>query len=329
MNLAKTTIKTPLVPIEFLLPENPAESIACQIFIKREDLNHSEISGNKWHKLKHNLIRAKQLNCNQLLTFGGAFSNHIAATAAAGKEMAMPSIGIIRGDELANAPQKWSPTLLAAHKNGMRFEFVSRQTYRRREQPDYQQSLLAKYPNSYLIPEGGSNELALLGFKELMTDINQQCPDWTHLYCAVGTGATLAGIIRYANAGLDKPRARQIFGIAVLKQATYLLAPIHHWLSCSLPNMDKTSEQNDELVHWQLLTQYHGGGYGKQSDVDAQQQLAFEKQHNIPLDPVYTAKVIKAVQQEFAQNRIPPKSKVIILHSGGLQGRNPDINLKL
>lgn len=222
-------VTTPLTPLNSRLFEEQQ----IEVWMKRDDLNHPTIQGNKWHKLKYNLLQAKKLGKTTLITFGGAFSNHIAATAAAAKSYGFKSIGIIRGQELAQNPHKWSHTLKNAQQNGMHLEFIDRQTYRNKDSTNYLDTLQNQYPDSYILPEGGTNNLAILGFDELMNDIQQQCPNWTHLFCPVGTGGTFTGLIHFANQTpqKDNPQTKKVIGVAVLKQAEYLIPQIEKWLA--------------------------------------------------------------------------------------------------
>jgi len=282
------------------------EKYAIQVWIKRDDLNHPTIQGNKWHKLKLNIQAAKKQNKTRLITFGGAYSNHIAATAAAAKQVQMQSTGFIRGEELANQPEKWSPTLIKAAEDGMELRFLSRKAYRLKAETSFLNSLQLEFPNAYILPEGGSNELAIQGVQSLIDEIEQQQPNWTHLYTATGTGGTLAGLVKYAKI---KPN-RLIQGVAVLKQADYLLPQIETWIG--------NTPHND----WQLLTEFHDGGYGKLSDPLKQFKSEFEEQFQVPLDPVYTIKMIHAFYQQLKMGLIPKGAHVVLLHTGGLQG-NP------
>jgi 1-aminocyclopropane-1-carboxylate deaminase len=280
-----------------------------EVWMKREDMNHPTVQGNKWHKLKLNLDEAIKQKKGALLTFGGAYSNHIAATAAAAKQAGLKSIGFIRGEELASCPEKWSPTLKLAQRNGMTLHFLSRTEYREKNLPATVQKLQVEFPQAYIIPEGGSNLLAIQGFKSLMDDIETQCPDWTHLYTAVGTGATLAGLISFAKPNLD----RTLLGIAALKNGGYLTPFIEQWVL-------QVSDQIP-VNHWQLLTEYHWGGYAKKTPELIQQISDFEMEFKIDLEPIYTGKMMSAFYAHLQQNLIKPGSKIILLHTGGLQGR--------
>lgn len=299
--IPKQSTATPLTQLHDPL----FDALDIEVWVKRDDLNHPQIQGNKWHKLKYNLHAAQQMHKTGLLTFGGAYSNHLAATAYAAHEAGLCSIGLIRGEELANAPERWSPTLQTAAQNGMQLQFLSRQAYRQRHQADFLTQLQQKHPHYYLLPEGGSNALAVAGFEGLMQELQRQCPQWTHLYTAVGTGATLAGLVKFAN----PLRGRQIRGVAVLRQAETLLPDIQRWIDQSDP------------VKWTLLTQYHHGGYAKSSPELHAFQTAFETRFGIPLDPVYTLKMVHAFYHQLHTGGIAKGAKVVLLHTGGLQGR--------
>lgn len=297
----KQVLTTPLQPIQW-----PRLTGNQQAWIKRDDLNHPRIQGNKWHKLRLNILAAQQAGCAGLLTFGGAHSNHIAATAAAAYDYGMAATGIIRGDELNDNQQAWSATLKNAAAQGMRFQFVSRSDYRQRNQADWLAKWHAAYPNYYVIPEGGSNELAITAMADVIAQINDQCPDWTHLLCAVGTGATLAGLAKAA------PN-KTVWGIASLKQAEHLIPQIETWIGQPQSNWRLLSD----LEH----TPFHGGGYGKTTPAITAMQQQFEQLNRLLLDPIYTAKVVYAFDHLLAHNAFPEDSRIIIYHSGGLQGR--------
>lgn len=283
--------------------------------MKRDDLNHPAIQGNKWHKLRFNLEQARKQGFRKLITFGGAYSNHIAATAAAGKAFGFETVGMIRGEELANCPQKWSPTLLTAQKNGMQLQFINRQAYRQKQSAAFLRQLHKDFPNSFILPEGGTNELAIQGFAAVIEQLNQQCPTWSHLYTAVGTGGTLAGLVKMSQQ--NSVCSRALLGIATLNQADYLRASIRHYSGIE-------DNSKESAVTWQLLTQYSGGGYAKTTEACLADQYWFESHFGILLDPVYTSKMVHGFLEEMRQQKIPPNSKVILYHSGGLQGRSED-----
>ncbi|KIC00365.1 1-aminocyclopropane-1-carboxylate deaminase [Flavobacterium sp. KMS] len=270
--------------------------------IKREDLIHPFISGNKYRKLKYNLLQAKAENQETLLTFGGAFSNHIAAVAYAGKESGFKTIGIIRGDELIDKIEG-NPTLKFAQENGMQFEFVSREDYRLKSEISFLDNLKAKFGDFYLVPEGGTNELAVRGCEEILTPEDEE---FNYVCCAVGTGGTISGI---SNSALPN---QKVLGFPALK-GDFLKDEIRIF----------AKNQN-----WELITDYHFGGYGKVN----LELIAFINQffdeNQIPLDPIYTGKMVFGVIDLIRKNYFPENSKILLIHTGGLQGIQ-GMNMKL
>jgi 1-aminocyclopropane-1-carboxylate deaminase len=270
--------------------------------IKREDLNHPFISGNKLRKLKYNLLQAKAENKTTLLTFGGAFSNHIAAVAYAGKEQGFKTIGVIRGDELFDKIEE-NPTLKFAQKNGMKFEFVSREDYRNKSEISFIEKLKEKFGDFYLVPEGGTNELAVKGCEEILTDEDAV---FNYVCCAVGTGGTISGLI---NSALPN---QKILGFPALK-GDFLIDEI------------RIFAQKD---NWELISDYHFGGYGKINLELIEFINAFFEENKVPLDPIYTGKMFFGVIDLISKKYFPPHSKILLIHTGGLQGIE-GMNLKL
>ena len=305
------------------------EKYQIEVWVKQDYLNHPEIQGNKLHKLKYNLTAAVEQGTEKLLTFGGAYSNHIAATAVAAKQIGIRAVGVIRGNELEGHPEKWSHTLKQAHENGMEFLFISRKDYRLKQDAPKVIDWLKQKPNSFVIPEGGSNDLAIKGFDTLCAQINQQLPDWTHLYCPVGTGGTLAGLVanlqtvqnsQTSPAGKHSEQIQKtIIGMAVLNQADYLKKDIHKWIQ-EFENKEENTECN--AIEWQLNTDASASGYGKTPNYLKSFQKRFEHTFSIPLDPIYTAKLSYGVYKEIVQKKLPAGSKLLVVHTGGLQG-NP------
>ncbi|MEM6982226.1 MAG: pyridoxal-phosphate dependent enzyme [Pseudomonadota bacterium] len=263
--------------------------------IKRDDLLHPLISGNKWRKLKYNLVRMQQLGKSELLTFGGAFSNHIHACAAAGKEFNLTTHAIVRGPQL----DLNNPTLKFAQQRGMQLHAVNRIEYKQRHDEAYLAALQARFPNAYILPEGGTNSFAIEGCKELA----QSLPEHDYLICPTGSGGTLAGLIEGSSNKIN------LLGIAVLKQADYLRDEIRA-LS------PKAKSQNN----WQLLTQFHGGGYGRFTAELWQFCQHMQHQHQLPLEPIYSGKMMYALWQLINNDYFAPNSKIIAIHTGGLQG---------
>ena len=264
------------------------------VSIKREDLLHPFISGNKFRKIKYNLLKTKELRHNTLITFGGAFSNHIAAVAYACQQENIQAIGIIRGEELEVKIHE-NPTLLFAQNCGMKFEFVTRETYRNKASECFIAELDAKYKKYYLLPEGGTNSLAIQGCEEILTP---QDSYFDYICCAVGTGGTVSGII---NSLLPHQTA---LGFPALK-GDFLKEEI-----CKFANQK----------NWKLINDYHFGGYAKvtQDLIDFINQ--FYKDTKIPLDPVYTGKMVFGVMDLIRKNYFPSGSKILLIHTGGLQG---------
>jgi 1-aminocyclopropane-1-carboxylate deaminase len=264
------------------------------ITIKREDLCHPFVSGNKYRKLKYNLLQAKAENRHTLLTFGGAYSNHIAAVAYAGREQGFKTIGIIRGEELSNKKIE-NPTLKFAQEYEMQFEFVTRETYRLKTEDAFIDKLHQKWGSFYLIPEGGTNEYAVKGCQEILTEEDAV---FDFICCPVGTGGTLSGISNSAAAH------QRIIGFSALK-GDFL-------------NQEIGKFANN--TNWELQTNYHFGGYAKVTEELIQLINTFYKQTNVPLDPIYTGKMVFGVMDLIQKNYFPHNSKILIIHTGGLQG---------
>lgn len=267
---------------------------SISITIKREDLLHPVVSGNKFRKLKYNLLQAKAENKKTLLTFGGAFSNHIAAVAFAAQEQGLQSIGIIRGDELGDKIES-NPTLQFAQECGMQLEFVSREDYRLKKEPSFLKNLEQQFGDFYLVPEGGTNALAIKGCQEILTPEDSS---FDYICCAVGTGGTISGII---NSALPH---QKVLGFPALK-GDFLQDEIRIFV------------QNE---NWELITDYHFGGYGKVNEDLIHFINQFYIENQIPLDPVYTGKMVFGVMDLIQKNYFPAHSNILLIHTGGLQG---------
>jgi 1-aminocyclopropane-1-carboxylate deaminase len=272
------------------------------LVIKREDLIHPFVSGNKFRKLKYNLLQAKSENQSTLLTFGGAYSNHIAAVAYAGKENGFQTIGIIRGDELADKIAS-NPTLKFAQECGMQLGFVSREAYRLKTEAAFLEQLEEQYGSFYLVPEGGTNAFAIKGCEEILTNEDTV---FDYIGCAIGTGGTISGII---NSALSY---QKVLGFPALK-GEFLQDEIRNFV------------HND---NWELITDYHFGGYAKVNDELIAFINWFFEQTQIPLDPVYTGKMVFGIFDLITKNYFPENSKILLIHTGGLQGIQ-GMNLKL
>lgn len=285
---------------EAVILDNLQQNI--QLFIKREDLLHPHISGNKYRKLKYNLLQAKHQNKKTLITFGGAFSNHIAATAYAGKVKGFSTVGIIRGEELVHQVNT-NPTLRFAKSCGMDLVFVTRADYKQKNSPAFIEDLKSKYKESYIIPEGGTNALAIKGCEEILEPNDKS---FDYVCTAVGTGGTISGLI---NASYPH---QKILGFPALKGA-FLQQDICKFV---------------KKRNWELIQDYHFGGYGKINQELVTFINTFKDTHHIPLDPLYTGKMVFGVLDLISKNYFKPKSKLLIIHTGGLQGI-AGMNLKL
>ena len=273
-----------------------------QVSIKPEYLIHPTVSGNKFRKLKYNLEKVQLENYKGILTFGGAFSNHIAATASAGQELNIPTVGIIRGEELVTQIES-NPTLSYAKSCGMHLEFVSRSSYNKKTDPAYLLQLLETFKDYYILPEGGTNALAIKGCEEILTVKDQS---FDIICCAVGTGGTIAGVI---NGSL---LTQKIIGFPALK-GEFLKEDICKFATQS---------------NWELWGDYHFGGYAKVDSKLIKFMNDFKLIYNIPLDPVYTAKMMYGIFEGIRSGEIPQTAKVLAIHTGGLQGIE-GMNLRL
>jgi 1-aminocyclopropane-1-carboxylate deaminase/D-cysteine desulfhydrase-like pyridoxal-dependent ACC family enzyme len=268
-----------------------------RLFVKREDLLHPVISGNKWRKLKYNIMAAREANETTLLTFGGAYSNHIHAVAGAAQDYGFESIGIIRGEE--HLPL--NPTLQEAEQMGMRLHYLDRTTYRQKDTNDVIERLREEQGGFYLIPEGGTNELALKGAAEIVENIET---DYDYFCVACGTGGTAAGIIT----GLDGKSTT--IGFSVLK-GDFHQEEIKNWLRIT---------NHEGLSKWSINTNCHFGGYAKFDQRLIEFINKFKAAYDIQLDPIYTGKLFYGLIEMISAGKFPLNSRVLAIHTGGLQG---------
>lgn len=280
---------SPLHRIDHLLTNAPP----IRLFLKRDDLLHPQVSGNKWRKLKYNLLAAREQGFDTLLTFGGARSNHLYATAAAGRLWGFRTIGVVRGDESALLE---SPTLRFCQQAGMTIHQVSRSAFREKESPEFLRPLQDQFGRFYGLPEGGTNALAIQGTAEVMPEILDQLghsPD--AVCCAVGTGGTVAGLAQTA------PPETAVLGFMALKGW-------HPPLDPARPNLT-------------YQTDYHFGGYAKTTPELLRFMTDFEAQTGILIEQVYTAKMLYGVLDLAQKGYFHEGATVVALHTGGLQGR--------
>lgn len=271
-----------------------------RVYIKRDDLIHPMISGNKWRKLKHNIAKA---GAKDLLTFGGAFSNHIVASAAACNYFGKNSIGIIRGDKIIPL----NPSLEFAHAHGMKLDFISRSEYKEKGDLHFLKKINEKYNSPFIVPEGGANSFGIKGCQELVGEIDQA---FDYIISAVGTGATVAGIA----SGLNKEQ--KVIGVSVLKGANSLLNEIRDLLLIenSIINTDEIMSSLD------LRHEYHFGGYAKIKDELIDFMRFFYTEFGIKTDPVYSGKSLFALFDLLKKDYFAKGSSIVYYHCGGLQG---------
>lgn len=262
--------------------------------LKREDLLHPFISGNKYRKLKYNLEAAKEKGSNTIVTFGGAFSNHIAAVAFAGKQNGIKTIGVIRGEELYDNWQG-NPTLERAFENGMQFKFVSRQTYKDKDSEDFIAELRKEHGDFYLVPEGGTNPLAVKGCEEILVE---QDAAFDFICTCVGTGGTVAGLI---NSSMVQ---QHVIGFSALK-GDFLY---------------KTIAEIARRNNWSLVVDYHFGGYAKITRELVNFINTFKAETGVPLDPVYTGKMLFGLFDMIKNDNFARGTKILAVHTGGIQG---------
>ena len=284
--------------IQFIQKNNEVE-----LFLLREDLIHPEISGNKFRKLKYNLEAYFKGKYDSILTFGGAYSNHISATAAVGKIFKIPTIGVIRGEELIDKINE-NPTLSFAQSCGMKFKFVTRSAYRNKSDPAFLEELKSEFGNVYLLPEGGTNALAIKGTKEIL---HEKTKDFDYICSAVGTGGTLAGLINSAE------NHQITLGFPALKDSEFL----HN-------EINQMAQGSD----FELISEYHFGGYAKVKPELLEFINAVKQQFDVTLDAVYTGKMMFGIFQMINLGYFPKGSKVLAVHTGGIQG-NQGMNQKL
>jgi 1-aminocyclopropane-1-carboxylate deaminase len=271
-----------------------------QVRMLRLDGIHPRICGNKWYKLKHNLLAARAQSAHTVLSFGGAYSNHLVALAAASKACGLRSIGIVRGE----APRVLNPALRFMEAQGMALHYISRSDYRNKEDPEFIRALEKRFGPFYQIPEGGSNLLGIKGCAEITAHLqwsSEAAPRIVLMAC--GTAATLTGVVSAV------PSDCEVVGISVLKGPDSLSPQVDAWLdqlACA------------RVSRWSIKTQYHHGGYGKTGPALNDFINDFEGRTGIPLEPVYTGKMMWGLYQMIESGEIARGAEVIALHTGGL-----------
>ena len=295
------SLKYNKTPLQEIKGHPLLEKAGISLTVKREDLNHPTVSGNKWWKLKLNLQKALNTAQKTILTFGGAYSNHLYATAAACAELGLTSIGVVRGERT----HPLNATLQFAEEQGMRLHFISRGAYREKNLQYLERDLNHRFGSFYLLPEGGSNLLAVQGCSLFAsTELYDLACD--HIFLPVGTGGTMAGVI----CGLKD--SVKVTGVSVLKDGGFLEQEIQNFAyQCS----------GQSFTNWSLLTSYHHGGYAKATAELLNFMKEMDEVYGLPLDHVYTGKLLWAIFREIEAGRVQSGTKVLAIHTGGLQGR--------
>ncbi len=265
------------------------EKAGVNVFVKREDLNHPFVSGNKWWKLKRNLEQAKEEGVSTLLTFGGAYSNHIYATAAAAQELGFKCIGIIRGEEITAL----SKTLQFATEQGMQLHFISREAYRQKAQDEFVARLKDQFGDFYLIPEGGTNSLAVQGVEEFAQQLNKE---------------------------MDADFVWRVIGFSSLK-GDFLSEEVRRLLDEEIEGEEVSKLERYQKSNWHIEDGYHFGGYAKHTPELLMFIKNFEKEFSIPVEHVYTGKLFFGLFDLIQRGHFPKGSKIMALHTGGLQGK--------
>jgi 1-aminocyclopropane-1-carboxylate deaminase len=291
INLEHTLAKSVLTKIDDPFLENHQ----VNLWIKRDDLLHSVISGNKWRKLKYNLNHALSLGADTIISMGGAYSNHLHALAYTGKMLGLKTVGFIRGERSTSL----TPALQDMENWGMELRFVSRSDYRQCRNYKRWQDLPGIKLYQYWLPEGGANNQALKGIAELADEIDIP---YDTLCVACGTGATLAGLINAV------PGQQSVLGFAALKNADFLRTDVQSMLP-------------GEFHNWEIFLDYHFGGFAKLKPELALFMSDFEQKTSIPLEPVYTGKMLYGIYDLIAKGCFKPGQRIIALHTGGLQGK--------
>ncbi len=283
-----------------------AKAAKVEVWMKRDDLIHPIISGNKWRKLMYNVKEVQDKKLWGIVTFGGAFSNHIAATAYSGFVFTLATVGFIRGEEVNFN----NPTLQKAMAAGMQLKPISREEYRKKTQTGFLEEIKKEYPHYLIVPEGGSNLNGVLGCMQILPEIHQT---FDVIASPIGSATTFTGLVATAkNHG-------KVLGFSALKGGGYLQSTVENFLhrlkAETPPEINFNPTQN-----WEIIDQYHFGGFAKMKEPLVRFMNDFWQETQIALDPVYTAKMMWGLREMIVENQILPGSKLLVLHTGGLQG---------
>lgn len=294
MDLLSATLPTPIQQ----LSNKMTEEAGVKLYIKRDDLIHPTVSGNKWRKLKYNLLEAKSQEYARILTFGGAFSNHLYAVAAAGSVLGFETIGIVRGEEVGDKP---SLTLQFCQDQGMKLHFISREVYRQKDSHEFLQELALQFENPFIIPEGGTSEFALRGVAEMVPEVMKQLGEMPDYFAvAAGTGGTAAGLLS---------DGANVLAFSALKRGEFLKDDINALL-----------KHHTRIGTLELITNYHFGGYAKWNQQLIDFMNDFKRDFDIQLEQVYTAKMFFGLFDLIQKGHFKKGKTIVAVHTGGLQG---------
>lgn len=286
---------SPIHPISLLLPQHGHE-----VFVKRDDLLHPIISGNKWRKLQGHLHAIIESQTSHCISFGGGFSNHLHALGYCCYQLGVSLTAMVRGDY----SHQLTPMLQDLTSWGVKLAFVNKITYQKRNEKAYLAELMQESPGARIIPEGGSDALALAGVSALLDEVSPNLDDYDFLLCPVASGGTLAALAK----GLKERQSRcQLIGIAMLKGEGYLEELVQ-----SLLPVDVATPR--------ILHDFHCGGYAKRPDYLEHFCQAMNKKGSVPVEPVYSGKLFYAIEQLIQKGYFPKNSRILALHTGGLQG---------
>lgn len=285
-----------------ILQEITIESLTNRnicLLVKRDDLIHSEVSGNKWRKLKYIIEHFRQSKSERILTFGGAYSNHLLATASACNLLQIPSIGVVRGEELTASSNN---LLTRCEELGMQLHFVTREEYTLRVMKEYHEELILQFPNTYIVPEGGANYYGIIGCQEIVSEL----PECNHIFVSQGTGTTSCGLL-----------------LGISNQQLHVVPSIKNFDSSGeMRSLYRKSGLDDDLIdelfeNLIIHDNYHFGGYAKYTEELFQFIEECNSIHQLPLDKTYTAKAFYGLMHEI-QNPSYDNSTVVFIHTGGL-----------
>lgn len=262
----------------------------------RLDLIHPFVSGNKWYKLWLSLEQARAEDAKRIITFGGAWSNHLLATSVAANLFGFSSVGIVRG---THAKSGFTDTLKRCVSYGMHLEFLSREEYDQKTDSVWLDALKNRYPRSFVIPEGGSNEFGRRGAERIAALVP---PDYTHVCLAAGTGTTFVGL---RNA---LPPDIAMLGFVPMKGGAYLREEIEKYL------------KEGKNINWRLFDEWHFGGFGKRTPELVDFMSRFKEEQGFALDVVYTSKMMYGLAELLARGYFPSEARMLCIHTGGLQG---------